>query len=696
VKGTLTTVSLTALCVFLSTGITPALDIHVAPGGDDAASGTKESPFATLTRARDAVRGLKSTAKSPIDVVLRGGVYRFEQPLLFTPEDSGTSECPITYRAMPGEKPVISGGKKITGWKHAAGALWTADIPEVKQGTWYFRQLFVNGQRRARARLPKEGDYGVAAAADPPKRAFKFNPGEIDPKWRNLDDVELVVLQFWSEARLRIESIDQTANIVRLTGDTFRPIVWSKCWYVENVFEGLSKPGQWYLDRKAGALYYWPLPGEKLNEAEFVAPVTQQWLRLEGDYKTRKFVQHIAFQGLAFEHSAWDLDKKLGYSYPQASIELTPGKPLWVGWGVDEGLSTPQSQVVVPAGIYAKGARHIRFENNTIAHTGAWGIHFAQGGCKDNHIVGNSMTDIGAGAVRIGGPDATDNDAEESGRTAITDNRIHDCAQVYFGAPAVYVGQSSGNRIAHNEITGGCEWAISVGWTWGYMPPNNARDNIVEYNHCHHIGTSLLGTHGAIYLIGVQPGTVVRHNWVHDVGGEGSGIVLDNSAAGIVVENNIVHNIACDALLFNFNDLGNIVQNNIVAVAGRSLMNRSGDTGKLDQTGVFYRNIFYAKGEHTSFFRPEKWANYDIVMDYNLYYDASAKPLKLPAGDFEQWKKKGLDANSIVADPRFVDVDKGDFRLKPDSPAFKLGFRPIDLSHVGIRNQSSRKDEVRP
>ena len=83
---------------------------------------------------------------------------------------------------------------------------------------------------------------------------------------------------------------------------------------------------------------------------------------------------------------------------------------------------------------------------------------------------------------------------------------------------------------------------------------------------------------------------VIRHNHIHDVVGGGSGIVLDNASAGIVVEHNIVHHVACDGLLFNFNDLGNIVQNNIVAFAGRTLVNRAGDEGKMDQTGVFYRN----------------------------------------------------------------------------------------------------------
>jgi len=668
-----------------------AADFYVAPNGSDANPGTKEQPFATLTRARDAVREAKGKATGPINVLVRGGTYRLDKPLLLGPEDSGTADAPIAYMAYPGEKPVISGGRTITGWKRSSGELWTAEIPEVKQGSWYFRQLHVNGQRRPRARLPQQGLYKIVAPGDLPKRAFKFAPGQIDPKWRNLDDVEIVVLQYWSEARLRIESIDQKAHIVRFTGDTFRPANWSMGWYVENVREGLLKPGQWHLDRQAGTLYYWPLPGENVAQLEFTAPVVRHWIRLEGDWKARKFVEHLAFRGLTFQYTSWDLDKRLGYSYPQASIELTPGKRLWVGWYIDEGFSTPQSQVVVPVGIYARGARHVRFEDNEFAHTGAWAIHFAQGGCKDNQVVGNSMHDLGAGAIRVGGPDATDEDEEETGRTTITDNRIHECAQVYFGAPAIQIGQSSGNRVAHNEITGGGEWAVSVGWTWGYMPPNNARDNVVEYNHCHHMGTSVLGMHGVLYFVGVQPGTAVRHNLIHHIVGGGSGIVLDNASAAIVVEHNVIHHVAAHALLFNFNDLGNVIQNNVLALSDGALMNRSGDAGKLDQTGVFYRNLFYWQGDRSPLFSPERWANYDIVMDYNLYYDASGKPPRFLGMDFEQWKKKGLDPDSIVADPLFVDPAKGDFSLKPGSPAFKLGFRPIDLRGVGIRPPKERR-----
>lgn len=670
-------------------------EVYLALDGKDSNPGTKDRPVATLVRARDLVRQLKPKAKEPIRVVLRGGTYALDEPLILGADDSGTRQTPIIYKSMPGEKAVISGGKAVTRWRRGPGPLWTAEIPEVKQGKWYFRQLHVNGERRPRARLPQQGYYKVAGPAEPGKRAFKFAPAQIDPRWRNLEDVEILVLQFWSDARMRIASIDRAASIVRFTGDAFRPTSWSRGWYAENVAEGLTQPGQWYLDRATGVLSYWPLPGEEIDKVRIVAPAAKQWLRLDGDFRAGRFIEHLTFRGLAFEYSAWTLGKELGYSYPQASIELTPSKPLWVGWQVDEGPSTPQSQVVVPAAIYARGARHVRFEDCTIAHTGAWAIHFAQGGCRDNAVVGCRFEDLGAGAVRIGGPDTTLDDAEETCRTTVTDNRIHDAAQVYHGAPAVWIGQSSGNRVAHNDITGSCQWAVSVGWNWGYMPPNNARDNVVEYNHCHHLGTGLLGMHGALYFLGVQPGTAARHNLIHHVSGGGSGIVLDNGSVGMVVEHNLVHHTAAHALLFNFNDLGNIIQNNIFALSDDALVNRSGDAGKLDQTGIFYRNIYYWRGDRSRLFHPDRWPNFDLISDFNLYYDASGKPPRLASLSFAEWKQKGLDASSLLADPKFADAERDDFSLAPDSPAFRLGFRPIDLRDVGPRRSGAWQSESR-
>jgi len=117
------------LSVFLPADLLAA-DVYVAPGGDDSAPGTMERPFKSPARARDAVRELKKAG--PVTVHLRGGTYFFSEPLVLTPQDSGTAQAPITYAAHENEKPVLSGGRAVTGWAKQqlnGRDVWAAKLP---------------------------------------------------------------------------------------------------------------------------------------------------------------------------------------------------------------------------------------------------------------------------------------------------------------------------------------------------------------------------------------------------------------------------------------------------------------------------------------------------------------------------------------------------------------------------------------
>ncbi len=676
-----------AMLTWLLTGSAEADTRHevalsVAPNGDDHWSGRlpqpnaakTDGPLATLAGARDAVRHLKAVGPlpHPVRVAIASGVYPLSAPVVFTSQDSGTTSCPITYEAAsePGTsnaKPqtaVLSGGRRITGWKPTEGGLWTAEIPEVRSGAWYFRQLVVNGKRRRRAHLPKEGMYPLAGGADPQDRAFQFRPGDILGTWTNLGDVEVVVLQYWMEARLPISKVDDAAHTVTCTGGSWRPLTWSRGYYVDNVAEALGTPGEWYLNRKTGLLSYCPLPEENMTKAEVIAPVTEQLVRLQGDPATGTLVHDLAFRGLTFAHSAWTIPET-GHAYPQA--ELPP-----------------------PSAILAVGAAACAIEDCRFEHTGAWGVEFGRG-CKNNRIVGCRFADIGAGGIKIGEPTNAERDADEASGTVITDNTLTEGCQTYLGSPAIWIGQSAHNLVAHNEVTGSWMWAISVGWNWDYMPPNRARDNIVEYNHLHDLGTGTLGMHGAIYGLGVSPGTVIRHNLIHDLKSEpltSDGIILDNGCGAILVEDNVVHHAGRVSFCFNFNCLGNVIQNNVFALAGSAEINRYGDPPTAGiipppNANFWYRNLCYLKTGKV--YIEEQWPNFETVCDYNLYWASGGEPVKFLTFGFDEWKAKRLDTHSVVADPLFVAPDKGDFGLRPESPALKLGFRPIDLSGVGPR-----------
>jgi hypothetical protein len=668
-------------------------DFFVAPEGNDAWSGRlaapdaqrTDGPFASLERARDAVRQLRSQQKleRPVNVRLRAGVYPRLKPLVFRPEDSGTPSSPVIYESSPGERAVISGGRAISGWKAAEQGLWRAELPDVRAGAWQFRQLFVNGQRRFRPRLPKQGfvpvaggpqlDTGGWMGAGPEAktpldmRAFRFRPRDMRADWVNLEDVEVVVLQFWMEARLRIQKIDEKSSAVLFTGGSWRPLTWSGGYYVENVREAVDTPGAWYLDRKQGVLYYHPLPGEDMTKAEVIAPAAGQLVRIEGDAKSGRVVRNLTLRRLAFEHTDWAL--------PAA------------------GYRCEQSEITLPAAIHADGAVGCRIEQCELAHLGCWGIELRRG-CRDNAVTANLMHDVGAGGVKIGEPENAALDVEETCRTVVSDNRICDSGREFLGSSGVWVGQSSGNVVSHNDISGPLMWAVSVGWTWSYFPLQRARDNIVEFNHCHHLGTGVLGSHCAIYALGTSPGTVIRNNDVHHVAnssfwrGAGEGIILDNGCCGILVENNLVHDAVAGGFGTNFNCFGNIIQNNIFAYGREYQLTVYGDmpSGKPQPKGeVFARNIVVWR--EGPLIKERDWPNFSTLWDYNLYWQEGGGPVQFMRYTFDQWKAKDLDVHSLAADPGFVDPAHGNFMLKLDSPALKLGFRPIDVSRVGPRAQ---------
>src|SRR5437016_11124125 len=208
---------------------------YVAPTGSDAWSGRRltpnagktDGPFATVARARDAVRQLKAAEgglRQPVTVFIRGGTYFLHEPIIFTPEDSGTARCPVSYAAYHNEPVVISGGRRITGWKPVTAEgkrLWAAPIPEAREGQWFFRQLWVNGQRRFRARHPHKGYLRVASVPDAAPQtpwqngqtSFEFHPGDLSARLA-AGGAEVVVMNRWVESHLPITGVDKARHRV--------------------------------------------------------------------------------------------------------------------------------------------------------------------------------------------------------------------------------------------------------------------------------------------------------------------------------------------------------------------------------------------------------------------------------------------------------------------------------------------------
>ena len=271
-------------------------------------------------------------------------------------------------------------------------------------------------------------------------------------------------------------------------------------------------------------------------------------------------------------------------------------------------------------------------------------------------------------------------------RNTVSDNRIHDIGKIYPAAVGVWIGQSGYNSVSHNEIFDTFYTAVSVGWTWGYGQ-TNAHFNTVEYNMLYNIGRGLLSDMGAIYTLGIQNGTVIRNNVIHDVDSfdyGGWGIYPDEGSSFIVIENNITYRTKSAGFHQHYGKK-NIVQNNIFAFGKEKQLMRS--RTEEHQSFSFEKNIVYWD---TGDLLGSNWKDDHYLLDNNIYWDASGKEVRFDTWSFAEWQKRGMDVHSIIADPLFQDPKKYDFRLKPGSPVLLMGFQPIDVKAVGPREELMR------
>jgi hypothetical protein len=699
--------------------------LHVAPGGNDGWSGLaaapsadrSDGPLASLEGARDRIRRLRKEAGGKLGAVtvfVAGGVYRLERPFVLEPEDSGSAGAPVVYRARDGERPVLSGGHVLGGFREK-GRLWECDVPEAKAGRLYFRQLFAGGARRQRARAPDppspttaarppmdsaaavpgpgtagtQGYFRIAELLpgppgakekEPARDRFRFRPGDIRP-WANLGDANVVLYHSWETSIHPVKSVDLAANVVEFTAplkEWWTIGYWEKAarYHVENALDLLDRPGEWYLDRTTGVLSYFPLPGEKIGETEVVVPVLGELVRIAGRAEEGRWVEGVRIEGLAFHHADW---------------ALAPG-----------GNSSTQAAVEVPAAVVADGARECSIAGCEVAHVGTYGIWLRRG-CKGCRVERNRLHDLGAGGVRVGEDRRAAIDAAESTGNFVGSNHIFDGGRVYPAGVGIWVAQSSGNRISHNEIHDLLYTGISIGWNWDDAE-NRCRDNVIELNHVHHLVNGVLSDAGAIYCLGRSPESVIRRNHFHDVWPYGTppfgwGIYLDATCSGYLVEENVVHDIRSGGMMESNGGHEHVIRNNIFALGADYALWPFFEK----RPNEFRRNIVYlTQGEVFVPFTERTLlerigAKESLgVWDENLYWHSGgADRLRFFRRTFEDWRALGIDARSAVADPRFADPEARDFRLLPDSPALRLGFRPIDLSGAGLSGDAAWVEEGR-
>jgi len=653
----------------LDTEARASTDYYVSTSGFDTWPGTIGQPFKTISHARDIVRGVGRPLAQPVNVYLREGTYFLSETLTFIPSDSGNANCTITYCSYPGETAVISGGKLISGLWTEDNGLWTIHIPEVESGAWYFRQLFINNRRCVRAREPDGGDapnmaceafYRAAGAVTGYENsALRFYSGDIQ-NWANLTDVNIFLYQSWEIGIHYIKSVDLAANSVYFNGNTgWNVNYWepNPRYYVENAYELLDTPGEWYLNRSTGYLYYYPRPGEDMGTAQFIAPVLRTIVNFNGAPASWSYVEYVCLKDLKIRHSDWPL-VQAGYSDGQASA------------------------ISRSAAIIADGAKYCVIQDCELSGIGEHAIWLGIGS-QYNRIFRNNIHDIGGGGVYFGEKDVYYN-GEVVGYNTADNNFIHDLAKIFRGSIGAWIGRSSYNNLTHNEICDLNYSAVSCGWSWGY-DASSANNNIIEYNHLHHYGRNIMSDFGAIYTLGVSPGTKLRFNLIHDAYSflyGGWGLYADEGSSEILIEKNVAYNNSNGSFHQHYGQ-NNYVYNNKLAYSASGVVLRSRD--ETHKSYDFRRNIVYG---YNNIMITGNWgAGAATDLDYNCYWnknDPTGNNLTFAGNTFNAWKGYAHDTHSIVLDPLFADPDNGDFTVLSGQPAAQIGFEEFSVETAGL------------
>lgn len=694
-------------------------NFYVSPAGSDQWSGTldtpnaaaNDGPFATLARARDAVRDLNQGDPKDIVVLVREGTYPLKQTVIFGMKDSGVGESTVTYAAYPGETPVFSSGKEIGGWKKVTTAL--PGLPEAANGNvWVadctdkFFTLY-----DAVGMLPRAKSSGFIPLKGGSRDQLHFPKGRLK-NWPNVEDVEIIVRPHhaWISNVLPLVSVNQKKQIARTSIEAtyamnelhFLPTVES-CW-VENVLDELDEPGEWVLNTKEDKVYLW-----RRNESTVVSPSLTELIRIEGDIDkqgpTDTPARNLVFRGLTFMH---------GERYQLTADDAG----LQHDWDMHDKAN---------ALVRLRGTENCVIEDCHFTNSGSGAIRVDLHG-QNNKISGNHIEHMGGAGILLCGYGPGTKDVNH--HNLIFNNHIHHLGRIYLHSPGIMVWQSGENRVANNLIHDMpyCGVIISGFMSHfferrgrelcrtirkhevGDVPKNptpedvrpflHSHDNMIEYNEIHHV-METMGDGNGVYIRGAGAGNVIRRNYIHHMVQPmlmQAAIRTDGGQRDTLIAENLIYKCMAQGIILKLN---NRAENNIVAdiLAPPRGFYMSLREGPL--TGaVIKRNIFYSVNKETVFIdelvpgegkKTEDRRGRELALakdadtDFNIYYSAIDPGLGKQM--LQKQQGNGVDANSLAVDPLFVDPANGDFRLKPDSPAFKLGIVPLDLSKVGLRTQ---------
>lgn len=589
------------------------IELYVSRTGSNSNVGTIDKPFATLEAARDAVRKLPRPLQESVTVWVRGGRYFLNETFVLTPEDSGRSDCRITYAAYPGETPVLLGSRLVEGWKKltesvpginskATDKLWYANIEKG----WNFHFMYVDGHPAVRSRSinndnwrkwPPWGEGKDFTAGKPEKQGtlLTFTDKELLKNLPSNGDVEMfaILMQYGVIGNGVMKDIDVDNGTARWNSNQLNLNYGGRSheqhFRLENALPFIDMPGEWAVDSQQGRVYYWPQLDDMKN-SEVLAPHLCQLVRFQGQPEEKKWVHHVDFRGLTFMHT-----------------DRLP-EDKWPHWWLKRQWENPN------AAVFLQGVHDCTLAGNRILYSGTYGItlcHYAQ----NIEMRSNEIGFTGSGGIFLWGygPGLLD----VNHHNTITGNYLHDHGLAnYWHSPNLQIYQSGSNVVTYNLMTHSAYSAIScvgadngrafapdrVEGSWegqvdkydmfkprwqdlseevtqklkkGWKPnPHtmemkqylHSRDNRIAYNVIVEPHTKL-NEGGAIYAWWCGKGNVWQKNLVYKNGAmPGSSIfALDDRAEYVTIQDNVawIHGKILNLVGARPQEVGNVISGNV-------------------------------------------------------------------------------------------------------------------------------------
>ena len=679
-----------ALAAFAACSAAP-VNLHVATSGNDDWSGqlaapdqnATDGPLATLGAAVTKARVLKAAGDAEaVRIVVHAGTYYVPGTIELTPEDSG-----LTIEGVRGEEVAISGGRRVTGWQPWKGDTLQADLSGLDLPDLNFRELYCNGKLMpwARARNfdlehPRTGGFlqndGLAEAGT--KTKLRYPEGSLHPE--NWAHPERAWMMFHDSLNYEtqycpVKAIDTEKRIVEATRGVY-VLSAGNPFYVCGILEELDAPGEWCVAPDAQTLYFWPPAGDPNGDVQVIVPSVKSAFSLKGNAAEDRWVENVRIAGLAIR------------DFRGRAINLSGARNCVVA-----ACDLRNAEV----GVYLGDDTHA---------------------CR---VLGCDITQTQGDGVSVLG---TSVDHERLSGHVVDNNYIWDFGwgRIHNRCGGVYMHRCCRIKVTHNHIHDGPRYAIGM---------DVGNDCEIAWNYGHHVNlvtadTSIIEAATAHdWRLPLEEqrkrhkphnwGNEVHHNLIHDSGGWGTdratgelvhpyyswGIYLDLDCSGWHVHHNVCYNTVLGGFMQNAGH-DCVVENNIF-VDGQQGQIRWNPWRNYEVFGHrTERNIFAYEGKGSSAYRLNGFKDGYVTFRQNLVWAGGKPPLVsgvsgLPRkGSWEAWLKRGQDEGSIVADPQFVNPAERDYRLKPTSPAFGLGFEAIDLSTVGNYESPDRRTWPRP